>query len=83
MVNSPECVPTGYTSLAVVDPDPSQYGSGTVAFADGSNSLPAAGELPLDASGTVDLSGLQLNTAAGLPQFSDHLERPGRDTRVR
>jgi Putative serine esterase (DUF676) len=77
VVNSPECVPTSYTSLAVLDPDRSQYGSGTVAFADGdANQIPGAGELPLDASGTVSLAGLQLNTAAGLPQFLITLNDP-------
>lgn len=77
VVNSPQCVPTTYESLAVLDPDPSRYGSGTVAFADGDASpIPGIDDIPLDSSGTVDLSGLELNTAAGLPQFLITLNDP-------
>jgi hypothetical protein len=54
----------------VLKPEPSTYTSGSVGFNDGDgNPIPGAADRPLDKTGTVDLSGLALNTATGLPQF--------------
>jgi hypothetical protein len=50
-------------------PAPGTYTSGTVQFENGAgNPLPIPSEV-LDATGTINLSGLSLNTATGLPQF--------------
>lgn len=70
VVNTPLCTPSTYTSLQVLSPARTSYGSGTVAFAD-TDANPIAGTptLPLDNTGTVSLAGLKLNTALGLPQF--------------
>ena len=77
VVDSPECIPTTYTSLAVEDPPASQYGSGLVAFEDGSGRpITGVDDVPLDADGVADLRGLDLNTDAGLPQFLITLEDP-------
>ncbi len=64
------CVPFSYSSLQVVAPAPGSYSSGTVAFddADG-NPISGAPTQNLDATGTVSLTGLNLNTNLGLPQF--------------
>jgi hypothetical protein len=64
------CTPFTYTSLQVLSPAPSSYTSGTVAFED-TDGNPIAGTpiLALDATGTVSLTGLSLNTALGLPEF--------------
>ena len=65
-----QCEPATYTSLQILDPARASYTDGTVRFADGDgNTIPGIGERAIDGSGTVDLSGLQLNTATGLPQF--------------
>lgn len=64
------CVPTSYTSLQVVQPPPGSYTTGTVAFEDNDgNPIPGTSTEPLDATGTADLTGFNLNTALGLPQF--------------
>jgi len=64
------CIPTTYTSIQVLAPPPSAYTSGTVAFEDGDgNPISGTPTLPLDATGTAGLAGLNLNTAQGLPQF--------------
>jgi hypothetical protein len=65
-----KCEPATYRSIQILDPAPGSYTSGSVQFADADgNPIPGAAERPLDATGTVDLSGLNLNTATGLPQF--------------
>jgi hypothetical protein len=66
----PPCPPLSYTSLQVVSPAPGTYTSATVSFLD-LNNLPIAGapDAPLDATGTVSLAGLSLNSAGGLPKF--------------
>jgi hypothetical protein len=70
VVNLPLCLPAAYTSLQVLQPLPGTYTSGMVEFDDGDgNPIPGASNRPLDATGTVDLTGLSLNTATGLPQF--------------
>jgi uncharacterized repeat protein (TIGR01451 family) len=70
VVNAPRCTPGQYTSLQVTQPAPGSYKSGTVAFQDPSgNPIPGADAVPLDANGVADLTKLNLNTAAGLPQF--------------
>lgn len=63
------CQPASYTSLQVTSPAPGSYTSGTVAFENGdANPLPLP-DKTLDATGTADLSGLNLSTNVGLPQF--------------
>jgi uncharacterized repeat protein (TIGR01451 family) len=70
LVNAPRCTPGDYTSLQVTSPTPSAYTSGSVAFQDPSgNAIQGASDVALDATGTAALSGLGLNTNAGLPQF--------------
>jgi hypothetical protein len=70
VVPQQECYPTAYESLQVLSPDRSAYTGGTVEFADGAgNPITTIPSRNLDASGAVDLTGLDLNTAAGLPQF--------------
>lgn len=77
VVDSPECTPSTYTSLAVVDPARDQYGSGFVAFEDGSGlPIPGVDDVSLDGAGVADLQGLELNTARGLPQFLITLTDP-------
>jgi hypothetical protein len=64
------CQPASYTSLQVTSPAPGSYTSGTVSFQDGdANPLVGVPDKPLDATGSVDLSGLNLSTSVGLPQF--------------
>ncbi len=64
------CEPASYTSLTVVDPTRASYTSGSVAFQDGSgNPIPGIADRAVDANGAVSLTGLNLNTATGLPQF--------------
>jgi hypothetical protein len=64
------CTPLTYTSLQVTAPAPGTYTNGSVAFLDGDGTaIASAADRPLDASGTVPLDGLALNTATGLPQF--------------
>lgn len=63
------CVPATYSSLQVLSPPPGQYSDGSVQFEDpDGNPLPIATEA-LDATGTASLTGLNLNTALGLPEF--------------
>jgi hypothetical protein len=69
VVPQDRCTPGSYVSLQVRNPPRSAYTSGSVRFLDGdANQLPIA-DRALDATGTVDLTGLNLNSAAGLPQF--------------
>jgi len=70
VVSAPRCTPGRYASLQVTQPAPGTYQSGTVAFQDPSgNPIPGADAVPLDANGVADLTTLDLNTDAGLPQF--------------
>ncbi|HLX33008.1 MAG TPA: Ig-like domain-containing protein [Gaiellaceae bacterium] len=64
----PQCFPTNYTSFQIVTPAPSLYGGGSISFADGDGN-PILHSVPLDNTGTADLTGLNLNTPTGLPQF--------------
>ena len=69
VVPQDKCIPGSYVSLQVLNPARASYTSGTVKFLDGdANQLPIA-DKAVDGTGTVDLTGLSLNTAAGLPQF--------------
>ncbi len=66
----PQCVPTTYTSFQIISPTPDVYGGGSVQFADGDGiPIPGLPTVPLDATGTADLTGLNLSTPTGLPQF--------------
>ena len=64
------CVPTSYTSLTVQSPLRSTYTSGSVTIEDADgNPLPGLSNLALDANGSLDLSGDNLSSPSGLPQF--------------
>ena len=65
-----KCTPISYDSLQVLAPPPGSYTSGSVEFddADG-NPIAGAPPAPLDNTGTVDLTGLNLGSPLGLPQF--------------
>lgn len=68
--SSPQCFPSKFTTLKIDDPARSAYSDGTVVFADASgNPLQGATPISLDATGTADLSSLQLSTDQALPQF--------------
>jgi len=70
VVPQEKCTPNSYNSLQILSPARASYASGSVEFDDGDGN-PIAG-LParsLDATGTASLSGLELNTPTGLPQF--------------
>ena len=70
VVAQQKCVPASYESLQVLTPAPGSYSNGTVTFVDAAgNPIAGAAGRPIGADGTVDLTGLSLNTAAGLPQF--------------
>lgn len=64
------CQPATYTALQVTSPAPGTYGSGSVSFQDGdATAIAGAPDKPLDGTGAVSLTGLNLTTAVGLPQF--------------
>lgn len=64
------CTPTNYTSLQVVSPGRATYTSGSVAFRDGDGApLPGIADRSVDGTGTVSLTGLNLSSPTGLPQF--------------
>ena len=70
---TPSCQPgvsqtTAYVSLQVTSPSRSAYSSGTVQIADPQGVLQPQPTLPIDAYGSVDLSGLNF-TGNPLPQF--------------
>jgi hypothetical protein len=70
VVPHPQCTPLSYVSFQVLGPARETYTSGSIAFDDGDgNPIPGLEERQLDATGTVSLAGLSLNTATGLPQF--------------
>ena len=70
VVPQPECKPASYISLQIIKPEPSAYTSATVAFDSGDGTaIPGLEEKTLDETGTVSLSGLELNTPTGLPEF--------------
>lgn len=70
VVATKQCEPATYTSLRIVSPGRASYTNGSVQFADGDgNAIPGATERVADGNGVVDLSGLNLSTATGLPQF--------------
>jgi hypothetical protein len=69
VVPQPQCTPASYVSLQVLKPARSTYTSGSVAFDDGDGNPIGLPERSLDESGTASLTGLELNTPTGLPQF--------------
>jgi hypothetical protein len=70
LVDQVACQPASYTSLEILTPPRNAYSDGSVAFQD-ADAQPIAGiaDKALDGAGKVDLSGLNLSTALGLPQF--------------
>ena len=68
IVNKPACYPVSYQSLQVNSPAPSSYSGGNVQVED-SDGNPIGSPVPLDSSGTADLSGLGNLNQNGLPQF--------------
>jgi hypothetical protein len=74
IVPQDECNPASYTALQVLAPARSEYSSATVEFLNGAGNPIGLPLEPLDASGSVSLVGLELNTATGLPQFLITLE---------
>jgi hypothetical protein len=77
------CLPTSYSSLQVTAPARSSYTNGTITFVDGDdNAIPGVPEKTLDATGSVSLSGLPLNTRNGLPQFLISLDGASATTSV-
>jgi MYXO-CTERM domain-containing protein len=64
-----KCNPASYVSLQMLDPAPGNYTSATVEFDNGAGNPLGIPNKTLDSTGTVDLTGLSLNTATGLPQF--------------
>jgi hypothetical protein len=70
VVNQPQCMPTSYVSLQILQPARNTYASGSISFEDGDgNPIPGATDRQLDRTGSISLTGLNLNTATGLPQF--------------
>ncbi len=70
VVPQQQCTPNTYVSLEIVSPARTAYTSGSLSFEDGDgNPIPGASDRPIDSHGAVDLTGLNLNTATGLPQF--------------
>jgi len=64
------CAPLGYSSLEVTSPAPSSYTTGSVAFQDGDgNPISGIADEALDKTGAASLTGLNLSTSTGLPQF--------------
>jgi hypothetical protein len=65
-----QCVPGSWTTLQVTKPTRGLYTSATVQFVDGDgNTIPGTTTMPLDNTGSANLSGLNLNAGNGLPQF--------------
>jgi uncharacterized repeat protein (TIGR01451 family) len=78
VVDTPLCTPGSWTSLQITSPTRDTYTSGSVQFVDGSGvQIPNAAPRSIDASGTVDLTGLDLATRSGLPQFLITLDGAG------
>lgn len=64
------CFPDSYQSLQVVSPGRSSYSDGSVKFDDNDgNQVSGIPDQSLDGTGSVNLKGLNLNSATGLPQF--------------
>lgn len=64
------CYPTTYQSLQIVSPPTTDYSGGTVTVEDSDgNAVSGETNLPIDGSGSVDLTGLDPSAVNGLPQF--------------
>jgi hypothetical protein len=64
------CLPGAWISLQVTTPAPNAYTSATVQFEDSDgNTIPGTSTTPLDATGSVNLSTLNLAAGYGLPEF--------------
>ena len=69
VVPQAQCTPSTYRSLQIISPARNTYTSGSIEFDNGAGNPLGIPNGTLDATGSVDLSGLSLNTATGLPQF--------------
>ncbi len=77
IVPQDKCEPTTYQTFQILDPARAGYSDGTVEFRDGNgNPISGVGPQPIDGTGSVDLTGLNLDAAAGLPQFLITLNNP-------
>jgi Divergent InlB B-repeat domain len=64
------CFPDSYQSLQVVSPGRGSYSDGSVQFDNNDgNQIAGIADQALDGTGSVNLNGLNLNSATGLPQF--------------
>lgn len=64
-----ECEPTEYQRLEITSPARSTYTSGSVQFANGAGNPSGIPDQAIDAQGGIDLTGLDLDSPTGLPQF--------------
>jgi hypothetical protein len=69
VVPQDKCTPNSYLSLQIVSPARGSYTSGTVDFLNGAGNSLGIPTASLDGTGSVDLTGLSLNSATGTPQF--------------
>jgi Cutinase len=80
VVPTDTCRPATYTSLAITKPMRAEYDSGSVAFQNSdAQPIPNVDDAPIDADGSVVLTGKNLSTDVGLPQFLvglDNLAHP-------
>ena len=84
VVPQEKCEPTAYQALQIVEPARSTYSDGSVAFRDGNaNPIAGASDRALDQTGTADLTGLDLDTPSGLPQFLITLVNAGSPGQLR
>jgi uncharacterized repeat protein (TIGR01451 family) len=64
------CTPGSWKSLVVTAPPRNGYTDGTVAFVDNAGrTIPGTSPLPIDQTGSVDLTGLDLSKGSSLPVF--------------
>jgi cutinase len=77
VVPSVQCRPATYTSLQISQPPRNAYDTGSITFQDAdAGAIPGAGPVSIDNTGTATLSGSNLSTSHGLPQFLITLTNP-------
>lgn len=83
VVPTDECRPASYRKLQVLDPARARYTSATVSFLDGGGQpIPGAADRAVDNTGSVDLTGVPLDSSVGLPQFLITFEGAGEPSEV-